>query len=71
MIEVLVFLLLLAVYAFIAHVTGIFRTRPRQSGADEVRSELFAADRQIASEFQRARRAMNKAAGQDWRNLAG
>lgn len=72
MIEVLVFLVLLAVCAVIAERMGLFGARrPRQSAADKVRTELFVADQRIASEFQRARRAMNEAAGQDWRNLAG
>lgn len=71
MIELLVFLALLALCSLVAHTLELFRIRPRRSAADKVRSELFVADQRIGSEFQRARRAMNEAAGQDWRNLAG
>lgn len=43
----------------------------RRSALDRVRDELFVADQEIESEFHQARRAMNDAAGQSWRNLAG
>jgi hypothetical protein len=33
--------------------------------------DLFIADQQVAREFHQACRAMNDAAGQSWRNLAG
>ncbi|WP_454163011.1 hypothetical protein [Gordonia iterans] len=69
MIDLFVFLIVLAVCSLVAHVTGLFRARPRQSAADKVRTELFVADQRISSEYHRARSAMNKAAGQDWRNL--
>jgi hypothetical protein len=45
--------------------------RSRRSPSETVRTALFVADRRVEAEFQRARRAMNDAAGQSWRNLAG
>ncbi|MBZ5736074.1 hypothetical protein K8Z61_16385 [Nocardioides sp. TRM66260-LWL] len=71
MIELLVFLVLLVACSLVAHALELFRIRPRQSAADKIRSDLFAADQKVATEFHRTRRAMNEAAGQDWRNLAG
>lgn len=47
------------------------RARAEQRKADEIRRDLHVADLRVQSEFQRARRAMNDAAGQSWRNLAG
>lgn len=47
------------------------RQRAEQNKATEVRRNLHMADLQVQSEFHRARRAMNDAAGQSWRNLAG
>lgn len=35
----------------------------------EIRSRLHDADAEVSAEHGRARRAMNKAAGQAWRNL--
>ncbi|GAA1508653.1 hypothetical protein [Nocardioides humi] len=51
--------------------TVIANHRDRHEAAEQVRRELIAADRRLAGEYQRARRAMNDAAGQSWRNLAG
>lgn len=70
MIGLLVFLMLLVVCSLVAHALGLFRVRPRRS-ADTIRSDLFVADQKVAAEHLRARRAMNEAAGQSWRNLAG
>lgn len=38
---------------------------------ESVDTEFLLADCGITSEFNRARHAMNDAAGQSWRNLAG
>jgi hypothetical protein len=70
-IELLVFLVLLVVCSLVAHALGLFRVRPHRSAADTIRSDLFVADQKVAAEHLRARRAMNDAAGQSWRNLAG
>jgi hypothetical protein len=70
-IELLVFLVLLVVCSLVAHALGLFRVRPHRSAADTIRSDLFVADQKVAAEHLRARRAMNEAAGQSWRNLAG
>lgn len=37
----------------------------------ELKTELVIADHRINHDFHQARRAMNDAAGQSWRNLAG
>lgn len=47
------------------------RARAEQRRAVQIRRDLHVADLRVQSEFQRARRAMNEAAGQSWRNLAG
>jgi hypothetical protein len=46
-------------------------TNSRCTPSESVRTELLIADQRIASEFHRACHAMNDAAGQSWRNLAG
>lgn len=43
----------------------------RRSVTDAVRAELLSADQRVDTEYHQARRAMNDAAGQSWRNLAG
>jgi hypothetical protein len=72
-IDLLAFLLALAICSLGAHLVGLFRmvSRRRPGAAERVHRDLVLADLRIDSEFQRARRAMNEAAGQDWRNLAG
>lgn len=46
--------------------------RQRHRDAEEkLRRELLRTDRRLTSEYHRARREMNDAAGQSWRNLAG
>lgn len=47
------------------------RERRRRSAELRLRRELLQADQRIAREFGQARRSMNDAAGQSWRNLAG
>ncbi|OUZ08151.1 hypothetical protein BHE97_14555 [Aeromicrobium sp. PE09-221] len=47
------------------------RKRTEQRRADQLRRDLRVADLRVQSDFHRARRAMNDAAGQSWRNLAG
>lgn len=38
---------------------------------ESIRAELLIADQRLNAEYRHARRAMNDAAGQSWRNLAG
>lgn len=40
-----------------------------QRRTDRLKRQVRAADRQVDAEYQRARRAMNDAAEQPWRNL--
>lgn len=47
------------------------RSRTGQRKAADLRRDLHVADLHVQSDFRRARRAMNDAAGQSWRNLAG
>ena len=47
------------------------RDRAEQRKAAQLRRDLRLADLRVQSEFHRARRAMNDASGQSWRNLAG
>lgn len=47
------------------------RRERRRDAEDRLRRELLRADRQLSSEYHRARCEMNDAAGQSWRNLAG
>ena len=54
--------------AFAAHRD---RLRAQRRSEDLLRQQLHVADQRVQSEFHRARRAMNDAAGQSWRNLAG
>lgn len=42
----------------------------QERNAEKVRAELRAAELAIDSQFRQARREMNDAAGQSWRNLA-
>ena len=46
-------------------------SRSQQHKEAELRRNLHVADLHVQSDFRRARRAMNDAAGQSWRNLAG
>ncbi len=47
------------------------KERRRRRRAKSLRRKLYAADGQVNKDFHRARRAMNDAAGQSWRNLTG
>lgn len=46
----------------------VLRTR-RQRRVEHLQRQLRSAERRVAREHQAARRAMNEAAGQSWRNL--
>ncbi len=66
----------LAIVAFLlwcaaAVCVAIARHDNRQRSAESLRAELLHADHQVAIAHRQARRAMNDAAGQSWRNLAG
>jgi len=67
---VIVLVVLLVLAGFIGWVAGLPSpdTRPDE---DAVRSALLESDSRIEADHLRARRAMNDAAGQSWRNLAG
>lgn len=47
------------------------REKRRQAVERRLRRELLAAEQRIARAHGQARRDMNDAAGQSWRNLAG
>lgn len=47
------------------------RARADRRRAIQLRRDLHLADLRVQSKFHQARRAMNDAAGQSWRNLAG
>ena len=55
---------------FIAWALGLTST-PKQPSEDDVRAALLESDARLQAEHLQARRAMNDAAGQSWRNLAG
>lgn len=44
---------------------------PSDRAVDALKTDLLIADQRINHEFHQARRAMNDATGQSWRNLAG
>lgn len=50
---------------------AVLASSAHQPSPDDIRSELHYADQQVAQDHRQARRAMNDAAGQSWRNLAG
>ena len=68
-------LVILAVLLTVALAIGLWldasKSRSRQRSAEQLRHELLAADRRLETELHQARRAMNDAAGQSWRNLTG
>lgn len=49
----------------------VIRAIIRAEAAEQIRREALAADREVQAEFRVAKRSMNDAAGQSWRNLAG
>lgn len=61
---------LLVLAGFIGWVAGLPSSDTR-ADEDAVRAALLESDSRIQAEHLRARRAMNDAAGQSWRNLAG
>lgn len=61
-----VFVLLLSGIAYVVICLVVETSRKEL----KVRAELLAADRKLAAEHRKVRRAMNDAAGQSWRNLA-
>lgn len=71
--EVLGVLLVLSAGILGAGLVRIFwwTGRGRSSRSRRQRDELQLANLQVDGEFRRARLAMNDAAGQSWRNLAG
>lgn len=46
-------------------------TSPAQRSPESIRAELRLADQRLDAEYRQARRAMNDAVGQSWRNLTG
>lgn len=55
----------------VALIVGLVGRAGERSRRDRLRRELIEADRKVAREHGTAKRAMNDAAGQSWRNLAG
>lgn len=49
---------------------GVLASASRRSRTEQIRRDLLRADQQVHVEHRKARRAMNDAAGQSWRNLA-
>lgn len=65
---VIVAFLLFCATALFVHLAG---NEPRRYSSEHLRDDLLIADHHITDEYRQARRAMNAAAGQSWRNLAG
>lgn len=66
----IVFVAVLVVAGFVGWVAGS-PAPDTHLDEDAVRAALLEGDGRIEGEHLRARRAMNDAAGQSWRNLAG
>ena len=49
----------------------VFNSGTAQRSPESIHAELLLADQRVDYEYHHARRAMNDAAGQSWRNLAG
>ena len=67
------FLIVIAFIAFCGLAACVHLIGPADIDGDRdlLRTDLLIADHRIDHEFHRARRAMNDAAGQSWRNLTG
>ena len=70
LIGVIVLVVLLVLAGFIGWVAGLPSSDMRPD-EDAVRAALLESDSRVQADHLRARRAMNDAAGQSWRNLAG
>lgn len=66
-----VILLMLAGIVVGVRALRYYEARSEHLAEVQLRNELLTADDKLAEEFGRARRAMNGAAGQSWRDLAG
>jgi len=63
-------LILIGLFGLAAIVaTFVSAARVRESREQQLRREVLEADRQVHEEYRNARRAMNIASGQAWRNL--
>lgn len=60
-----------AICYVVARLAGPIHRNHTEQAEAELRGRLHEADAQVSAEHRRARRAMNDAAGQSWRNLAG
>lgn len=67
------FLIAIAFIAFcgLAAYVHLIGREPNAAAVDRLKTDLLLADHRIDREFHRARRAMNDATGQSWRNLTG
>lgn len=62
-------LIIVGVAVFVLLVGAVVTVPPRESCEQRVRRQVIEADHEIQREYRDARRAMNIAAGQAWRNL--
>lgn len=67
------FLIVIAFIAFcgLATYVHLIDSGSSHDAIDGLKTDLLIADHRIHHEFHQARRAMNDAAGQSWRNLTG
>ena len=70
MIEVLIVLLVLGTLYMVSGIHDEVVTWWHRRQIDRVQAELRSAQSAVDNEFRRARRDMNDAVGQSWRNLA-
>lgn len=75
MVGLLLFMAALAASAFFGDaLLGLLENWNRSQAAateEEIRQQVAASELRVDAEFTKARAAMNDAAGQSWRNLAG
>ncbi|MDV6310740.1 hypothetical protein R3Q15_02295 [Gordonia amicalis] len=66
-----IFAVALAIGLLCVIISGLLSTgpAPTTSGTEQLQRTLRDADQKVEDEFRLARRAMNEAAGQSWRNL--
>lgn len=65
----MILLIIVGVAMFVLLVGAAAVAPPRESSEQRIRCQVIEADQQIQREYHDARRAMNIAAGQAWRNL--
>lgn len=66
----MILLIIVGVAVFVLLVGAVvFSPSSRESSEERIRRQVIDADQEIQREYRDARRAMNIAAGQAWRNL--